>query len=142
MAKSVTLCYVLCFYFPLAFYVRQTLIEEGAVELVVPGNLPIGCSAVYLTYFPSLNKTDYDPRNGCLKEFNAFAKYHNNQLKGALATLREKYPHARIIYADYYGPAMRFFHAPRHHGQFYLECVYYCLISSCNINSTKNTCNF
>ncbi|KAB1223536.1 hypothetical protein CJ030_MR2G011239 [Morella rubra] len=93
-----------------------TLIEEGAVELVVPGNLPIGCSAVYLTYFPSLNKTDYDPRNGCLKEFNAFAKYHNNQLKGALATLREKYPHARIIYADYYGPAMRFFHAPRHHG--------------------------
>lgn len=91
------------------------LIEEGAVELLVPGNLPIGCSAVYLTLFGSPNRTDYD-RNGCLKAYNAFSKYHNNQLKTALQMLRQKYPHARIIYADYYGAAKRFYHAPQHHG--------------------------
>ncbi|OMO65342.1 Lipase, GDSL [Corchorus olitorius] len=95
--------------------VTSELIEEGAVELMVPGNLPIGCSAVYLTLFGSGNKTDYD-RHGCLKAFNAFARYHNHQLKQALDSLRQKYPHTRIIYADYYGAAMRFVHAPLHHG--------------------------
>ncbi|KAG2687783.1 hypothetical protein I3760_09G067200 [Carya illinoinensis] len=96
----------------------SALIEEGAVALVVPGNLPIGCSAVYLTLFPSPRKEDYDKRNGCLKAFNAFAMYHNNQLKRSLETLRQKYPQAKIIYADYYGAAMQFFHAPRHYGFF------------------------
>ncbi|OAY26296.1 GDSL esterase/lipase At5g45910 [Manihot esculenta] len=90
------------------------LIEEGAVELVVPGNLPVGCSAVYLTLFRSPNKADYD-QNGCLKIYNAFAKYHNKQLKGALEILRQKYPHARIIYADYYAAAKRFYHSPNHY---------------------------
>ncbi|KAJ0017134.1 hypothetical protein Pint_10439 [Pistacia integerrima] len=92
------------------------LIEEGAVELVVPGNLPVGCSAVYMTLFRSPNKADYDPRNGCLKAYNAFAKYHNNKLKDALQTLRLKYPHTKIIYADYYGAAKRFYHAPKRYG--------------------------
>ncbi|XP_004485880.1 GDSL esterase/lipase At5g45910-like [Cicer arietinum] len=91
------------------------LIAEGAVELLVPGNLPIGCSAVYLTLFRSKNIEDYD-KNGCLKAFNGFAKYHNKQLNLALETLRQKNPHARIIYANYFGAANRFFHAPRHYG--------------------------
>ncbi|KAH7544939.1 hypothetical protein FEM48_Zijuj01G0039100 [Ziziphus jujuba var. spinosa] len=94
----------------------SALIEEGAVELLVPGNLPIGCSAVYLTLFQSPNKASYDQRNGCLKAYNGFSKYHNEQLKRGLETLRVKYPHARIIYADYYGAAMRFYHAPHQHG--------------------------
>lgn len=85
----------------------QAWIEEGAVELVVPGNLPIGCSAVYLTIFQNPNISFYD-RNGCLKAFNAFSKYHNNEIKWSWEKLREKYPHARIIYADYYGAAMPF----------------------------------
>ncbi|XP_052202857.1 GDSL esterase/lipase At5g45910 [Diospyros lotus] len=91
------------------------LIEEGAAELAVPGNLPIGCSALYLTVFQSPNKADYD-QNGCLKGYNSFSKYHNAQLKLALEKLRGKYPNARIIYADYYGAAKRFFHTPFHHG--------------------------
>ncbi|XP_058200177.1 GDSL esterase/lipase At5g45910-like [Rhododendron vialii] len=91
------------------------LIEEGAAELVVPGNLPIGCSAVYLTLFQSPNKTSYD-QNGCLKKYNAFSKYHNAQLKLALEKLRQKYPQAKIIYADYYGAAKQLFHVPLHHG--------------------------
>ncbi|XAR66554.1 Sinapine esterase [Bertholletia excelsa] len=91
------------------------LIEEGAVELVVPGNLPIGCSTIYLNFFLSTRKADYD-KHGCLKAYNAFSKYHNNQLELALDGLRHKYPHARIIYADYYGAAMKLFHSPLHYG--------------------------
>ncbi|XP_014517982.1 GDSL esterase/lipase At5g45910 [Vigna radiata var. radiata] len=91
------------------------LIAEGAREMLVPGNLPIGCSALYLTLFRSENKEDYDG-NGCLKSFNGFAEYHNKELKLALKTLRQTNPHARILYADYYGAAKRFFHAPGHYG--------------------------
>ncbi|KAL0300684.1 UNVERIFIED_CONTAM: GDSL esterase/lipase [Sesamum radiatum] len=93
----------------------SVLIEEGAVELMVPGNLPIGCNAVYLTLFRTPNKAAYD-RNGCLKAYNGFSKYHNSKLKLALENLRHKYPHAKIIYADYYAAAIRFFHTPHHYG--------------------------
>lgn len=93
------------------------MIEEGAVELMVPGNLPIGCSVLYLTLFQSPNKTHYDTRNGCLKAFNAFSKFHNRQLTRALESLRLKYPHAKIIYADNYGATIRFVHAPLHYGK-------------------------
>ncbi|PON99123.1 Lipase [Trema orientale] len=94
----------------------SALIEEGAVELVVPGNLPIGSTVVYLTLFQTPNKTHYDPRNGCLKAFNAFSKFHNRQLKHALEILRLKYPQAKIIYADYYAATKRFIDAPMLYG--------------------------
>lgn len=96
----------------------QALIEEGAVELMVPGNFPVGCSAAYLTLFQTPNKAAYD-KHGCLKSHNAFAKYHNAQLKLALELLRQKYPHAKIIYADYYGAAKRFVHSPKRYGKFF-----------------------
>lgn len=88
---------------------------------MVPGNLPVGCSAVYLTLFRSENKEDYE-KNGCLKSYNAFAHYHNQHLNLALETLRQKNPHVRIIYADYYAAAKRFFHAPRHYGNINILC--------------------
>ncbi|KVH89493.1 Lipase, GDSL [Cynara cardunculus var. scolymus] len=93
------------------------LIEEGAREVVVPGNFPVGCSAAYLTLFGTRDKATYD-RNGCLKYHNAFSKYHNDQLKLALDKLRQKYPQSRIIYADYYGVAKALFHIPHHLGKF------------------------
>nr|KYP43294.1 GDSL esterase/lipase At5g45910 family [Cajanus cajan] len=95
--------------------VPPELIAEGARELLVPGNFPIGCSAFYLTLFRSGNKEDYD-ESGCLKTFNGFAAYYNKQLNQALETVRQKNPQARILYADYYGAANRFYHAPGHHG--------------------------
>ncbi|XP_058100728.1 GDSL esterase/lipase At5g45910-like [Magnolia sinica] len=97
-------------------FVTSRLIEHGAVDLMVPGNLPIGCSSLYLTIFYTPNKAEYDPRNGCLPALNRFSRYHNSQLRRALEGLRQKYPHANIVYADYYGAAMRFFHAPQHFG--------------------------
>ncbi|CAA0823651.1 GDSL esterase/lipase [Striga hermonthica] len=82
---------------------------------MVPGNLPLGCSAVYLTFFGTSDKSAYD-QNGCLKAYNSFSKYHNSQLKLALEGLRHKYPHARISYADYYAASKRFVRAPQHYG--------------------------
>ncbi|MQL77173.1 hypothetical protein Taro_009581 [Colocasia esculenta] len=81
----------------------ERLIKLGAVELLVPGNLAIGCNPIYLTLGGSPNASDYDPRNGCLKRFNGFSEYHNYALlKRELGVLRKKYPGARILYADYY----------------------------------------
>lgn len=93
----------------------SVLIEDGAVELVVPGNFPLGCSAAYLTLFRSPSKVDYDS-NGCLKAFNNFSEIHNGQLKHALEMLRRKYKNAKIIYADYYGATMQFINAPLRYG--------------------------
>ncbi|KAL5146325.1 GDSL esterase/lipase [Glycine soja] len=57
------------------------LIEEGAVNLVIPGNFPIGC----------------------LMAYNAFIKYYNEQLKKAIKILRQENTNAKITYFDYYG---------------------------------------
>nr|XP_017221503.1 PREDICTED: GDSL esterase/lipase At5g45910-like [Daucus carota subsp. sativus] len=80
----------------------STLIEEG-------------CLPAYLTLFLTLEKAAYD-RNGCLRAHNAFAKFHNKQLQFALGSLRAKYPHANIMYADYYNAAKKYVHNPLHHG--------------------------
>ncbi|XP_056175778.1 GDSL esterase/lipase At5g45910-like [Syzygium oleosum] len=81
----------------------RILIEEGAVDLLVPGQFPIGCSPTILTLYHSPNKSAYDPRTGCLKAYDALFEYHDNYLKQELQKLREEYPLARIMYADYYG---------------------------------------
>ncbi|PIA27316.1 hypothetical protein AQUCO_08100040v1 [Aquilegia coerulea] len=92
------------------------LIDEGAVTLMVPGNLPIGCSSSYLTIFQSQNKNDYDPSTGCITWLNEFSHYHNQLLQNELNRLRELHPHANIIYADYYNVAMELFQYPTRSG--------------------------
>ncbi|XP_023637445.1 GDSL esterase/lipase At5g45910 [Capsella rubella] len=96
--------------------VTSALIEEGAVTLMVPGNFPIGCSAVLLERFNDNNKWLYDSRNQCYKPLNNVAKLHNDMLKKGLESLRLKYPHAKIMYADYYSSAMQFFNSPAKYG--------------------------
>ncbi|XP_030521700.2 GDSL esterase/lipase At5g45910-like [Rhodamnia argentea] len=91
----------------------RMLIEEGAVELVVPGILPMGCLTSYITTAPHFDKDDVNATTGCLSRYNAFAKYHNDYLQRELQVLRQKYSHARIIYADYYGDSMRLFESPK-----------------------------
>ncbi|RZC91035.1 hypothetical protein C5167_028868 [Papaver somniferum] len=89
----------------------KVLIKEGAVTFMVPGNFPIGCSALYLTLFKSPNKEDYD-QSGCIRWLNEFSVYHNKFLQKELAVLREEYPSVKIIYADYYNVAMKFYQSP------------------------------
>ncbi|XP_057450964.1 GDSL esterase/lipase At5g45910-like [Lotus japonicus] len=95
--------------------ITTELIEEGAVELALPGNFPIGCNAGVLTIVNITNKDDYD-QFGCSIAYNAFIEYFNGQLKQAIETLRKKYPYAKIMYLDYYNSAKRLFQAPQQFG--------------------------
>lgn len=94
----------------------QELIDLGAVTFVVPGNLPIGCSAAYLTMFYGSNKVQYDNSTGCIIHLNKFAEYHNTLLQTELNYIRELHPEVNIIYADYYHAAMQCFRSPDKYG--------------------------
>uniref|UniRef100_A0A0E0HL45 Esterase n=1 Tax=Oryza nivara TaxID=4536 RepID=A0A0E0HL45_ORYNI len=79
----------------------EKLIAMGAVDVVVPGVLPIGCFPIYLTIYGTSSSSDYDSL-GCLKKFNDLSTNHNNQLKTKISALQSKYKSARIMYADFY----------------------------------------
>uniref|UniRef100_J3KXM6 Esterase n=1 Tax=Oryza brachyantha TaxID=4533 RepID=J3KXM6_ORYBR len=90
-----------------AWLCLQKLIEEGAVELVVPGVLPIGCFPVYLSIFRKQPEM-YGGRSGCIRDLNTLSWVHNVALQRKIAELRLKHPGVRIMYADYYTPAIQF----------------------------------
>ncbi|XP_062162338.1 GDSL esterase/lipase At1g31550-like [Alnus glutinosa] len=94
----------------------KELIDLGAVTLMVPGNLPIGCSAAYLTYYETADKEEYDSETGCLTWLNKFSEYHNDQLQKELTRIQALHPRTNIIYADYYNAAMRFYRSPTQFG--------------------------
>ncbi|XP_020080104.1 GDSL esterase/lipase At5g45910-like [Ananas comosus] len=94
----------------------ERLISDGAVDVVVPGVLPIGCFPLYLTLYGSSKKADYNSRSGCLRRFNALAFHHNMLLREALEKLQTSYPEARIMYGDYYTPTVRFVLNPARFG--------------------------
>ncbi|KAH1193095.1 GDSL esterase/lipase [Glycine max] len=96
-------------------YQSFKLIEEGAIELVVPGNFPIGCNSTVLAIVNSDKKDDYD-QFGCLVTYNTFIEYYNEQLKKAIETLRQENPDVKITYFDYYGATKRLFQAPQQYG--------------------------
>ncbi|XP_047154987.1 GDSL esterase/lipase At5g45910-like [Vigna umbellata] len=93
----------------------STLIEEGVVELVIPGNFPIGCNTYVLNEVNSDKKEDYD-EFGCLRNYNAAIKYYNDQLKTAIDELRHKNPHVNITYFNYYSAARRLYEKPEQYG--------------------------
>lgn len=94
----------------------QRLIRgHGAVDVVIPGMLPVGCFPVYLTLYATSSKKEYDEA-GCLNKYNNFAKYHNLLLQQQISLLQTRYPSARIRYADYYNPALRFVSSPAKYG--------------------------
>ncbi|MCL7049145.1 hypothetical protein MKW94_025148 [Papaver nudicaule] len=75
----------ICTFVPEIVNAIYLAIKEGAVTFMVPGNFPIGCLALYLTKFKSPNKDDYDESG------------------------LSKYPNVKIIYADYYNTAIKFY---------------------------------
>ncbi|KAG7549415.1 GDSL lipase/esterase [Arabidopsis thaliana x Arabidopsis arenosa] len=79
----------------------REVIRAGAVNVVVPGNFPVGCFPIYLASFPVKDPKAYDDK-GCLKHLNEFAMDHNNQLQEAIASLRKEFPGVAIVYGDYY----------------------------------------
>ncbi|GJT62035.1 GDSL esterase/lipase-like protein [Tanacetum coccineum] len=92
------------------------LIRLGAKTLLIPGNLPIGCSPVYLTKYYGSDMADYDNSTGCLIQLNKFSEHHNELLQTKLNEIREIHREVNIIYADYYNAAMQFFRSPNKYG--------------------------
>ncbi|KAH1227993.1 GDSL esterase/lipase [Glycine max] len=68
-------------------YKNISKLQEGAIEVVVLGNFPIGCNFGVLTIVNSGNKDDYD-QYGCLVAYNTFIEYYNGHLNQAIETLR------------------------------------------------------
>ncbi|WVZ72786.1 hypothetical protein U9M48_021193 [Paspalum notatum var. saurae] len=93
----------------------ERLIKLGAKRIVVPGNLPAGCTPIMLTLYASPNKSDYD-RYGCLDKFNGLARYHNSLLRREVQAVRSKYPGIKISTADYYHPVVEFLQQPSKFG--------------------------
>ncbi|KAJ1282024.1 hypothetical protein BS78_03G018400 [Paspalum vaginatum] len=93
----------------------ERLIMLGAKRIVVPGNLPTGCTPIILTLYASPDKSDYD-RYGCLDKFNGLARYHNGLLRREVQALRTKYPGTKIASADYYQPVVDFLRQPSKFG--------------------------
>ncbi|KVH97014.1 GDSL esterase/lipase At1g28570-like [Cynara cardunculus var. scolymus] len=94
----------------------KELIKLGAKTILIPGNLPIGCSAAYLTLYHDSDKAEYDNSTGCLIWLNKLSEYHNQLLQKELYQLRELHRDANIIYGDYYNAAMQFFRYPDKYG--------------------------
>ena len=93
----------------------EKLIALGAVDIVVPGVLPIGCFPIYLSIYGTSNAADFDGL-GCLKKFNDLSTNHNNQLQAKIAALQRKYPSARIMYADFYAGVYDMVRSPSKYG--------------------------
>ncbi|XP_078175142.1 GDSL esterase/lipase At5g45910-like [Carex rostrata] len=89
----------------------ESLLKQGVMHLMLTGLGPVGCTPIILTIFASTNKSDYDS-SGCLKKYNTIASYHTQLLSEAVTQLRAKYPQARIIFADYYGPVIAVLQTP------------------------------
>lgn len=94
----------------------EVLIKHGARRIVVPGNVPMGCLPAILTLYASANVSDYD-RYGCIRKINALARYHNEILRSSVQTLRIRYPHVAIAFADYYQPVLAFLQTPALFGE-------------------------
>ncbi|KAF9589903.1 hypothetical protein IFM89_029519 [Coptis chinensis] len=90
----------------------QALVNMGAVTVMAPGNMPMGCLPAFLTTFENNNPDDFDPSTGCLNGVNELCEYHNYLLQIELKKLREINPHTTIMYGDLYNAASELFHFP------------------------------
>uniref|UniRef100_A0A0D3F7B8 Esterase n=1 Tax=Oryza barthii TaxID=65489 RepID=A0A0D3F7B8_9ORYZ len=75
--------------------------RDAGGELVIPGNLPLGCVPSYMSALNATDRAAYDAR-GCLVALNLFAALHNAWLRRAVGELRRAYRGAAVVaYADY-----------------------------------------
>ncbi|KAJ3701193.1 hypothetical protein LUZ61_004898 [Rhynchospora tenuis] len=94
----------------------ERLIKEGALTIVVSENVPYGCLPSVLSLYPSSNAKDYNPRTGCLINYNELSLYQNKLLHKAVSRLRLRYPRVRLIIAEYYRPITKFVKYPKQFG--------------------------
>lgn len=94
------------------------MIGLGAVDVIVPSVLPVGCFPLYLTLYNAKDPSEYGHRTGCLRKFNALSWYHNAVLRRHLDRLRKKYPSVSIRYADFYAQLFDFAIDPVKYGEY------------------------
>ncbi|THU70024.1 hypothetical protein C4D60_Mb08t20630 [Musa balbisiana] len=94
----------------------ERLIGLGAVDIIVPALLPVGCFPLYLTLYNTSDPEDYGPRTGCMRRHNALSWYHNTLLRRQLDRLRPKYPAVSIRFADFYAQVFDFAINPLKYG--------------------------
>ncbi|KAL0433034.1 UNVERIFIED_CONTAM: Acetylajmalan esterase [Sesamum latifolium] len=63
--------------------------------------LSLGCFPAFLAVARKHHSTAYDAF-GCVKSVNELTSYENDDLQGALNSLRNEFPNTVILYADYY----------------------------------------
>ncbi|KAJ9678007.1 hypothetical protein PVL29_022786 [Vitis rotundifolia] len=76
----------------------QALLKKGVKYLVVQGLPPTGCLTLALTLAPD----DDRDATGCVGSVNKQSYSHNTILQAKLHDLRVQFPHAVIVYADYW----------------------------------------
>lgn len=76
----------------------ETVLQKGAKYLVVQGLPLTGCLTLAMYLAPPDDRDDL----GCVKSANNQSYTHNLVLQAKLQELRKQYPHAVIIYADYW----------------------------------------
>ncbi|KAK1388459.1 acetylajmalan esterase-like [Heracleum sosnowskyi] len=77
----------------------RRIIKFGARNIVIPGNLPIGCMPMNLATSGSNNSTIFD-KNHCIKKLNRLANFYNDHLKGEIVRLKKENPKLIIVYGD------------------------------------------
>lgn len=96
--------------------VLQTLITVGgARKILVQNNLPMGCSAAYLTQFATGLGEPLD-KMGCMPRFNAFAQNGSNLLRARVAELQAQHSDVKFVFADCYNAALRVLQSPQSFG--------------------------
>jgi phospholipase/lecithinase/hemolysin len=78
----------------------------------------LGCTPPNLALFPSADPASYEPRTGCLKDFNELAVHHNTLLQEALEIVRTNHPSALVVYADFFTPVIKMVESPAKFGQY------------------------
>ncbi|KAL8130240.1 hypothetical protein V2J09_019395 [Rumex salicifolius] len=79
----------------------KEVIDHGAVHVIVPGYVRMGCLSFYLVAFASNDASMYD-KFKCIKAVNELNEYHNHMLEDAIKELQRQYPSVYVTYGDTY----------------------------------------
>ncbi|XP_047941906.1 GDSL esterase/lipase At3g48460 [Salvia hispanica] len=90
----------------------QALMKKGAKYVVVQGLPPTGCLTLSMYLAPP---NDRDGA-GCVGTANKQSSSHNTVLKSKVDALRQQFPHATIVYLDYYNAYLSVISKPKSHG--------------------------
>uniref|UniRef100_A0A5B7ASS4 GDSL esterase/lipase n=2 Tax=Davidia involucrata TaxID=16924 RepID=A0A5B7ASS4_DAVIN len=90
----------------------QALLTKGAKYAVVQGLPTTGCLPLAMVLAPEDDRDDM----GCVGSANKQSNTHNTILQSKLQDLRRQFPHAVIIYADYWNAYHTIMKSPRKYG--------------------------